>query len=65
VLLVLRIGEDVEQIRVAEGTAAIFRRTGARAGDAARSVRVLGVDDRLDGDAVLPAVAEIVDDLYE
>lgn len=58
-LLVLRVGEHLEQVLVAPGSPAVLGRAGARAGRADdRSLEVGG--NPLDGDVVLPVVAEVV-----
>jgi hypothetical protein len=62
VLVVVRIGDRIEEVAVSPGAADILGRAAsggcdeARVGDAGH-----GISDALDADRVLPAVAEVVE----
>ena len=59
--VVVGVGEDLPEVRVAPGAAAVLWRAGALRDEQGRVVGVgLGIEQIFDGDRVPPVVAEVV-----
>ena len=61
-LLIGGIGDYGKKLSITRGPTAVFRRTGARAVQASRASHRCGIrrEDLLDGDPMIPRVAEVV-----